>query len=110
VLRTRGKATIKLSAAEFTRRFLLHILPKGFRKVRHCGLFASGNLGRLEKVRSLLWGGTAPSKEPLVVVDEDGEDQEDWTCPECGGEVLGAPFAAARGPPRPPRPMRARTT
>jgi hypothetical protein len=33
--------TLRISAEEFIRRFLMHILPKGFRKIRHFGLFAS---------------------------------------------------------------------
>ncbi|WP_405051465.1 transposase [Sphingomonas sp.] len=33
-------------AGEFIRRFLLHALPKGFHRIRHYGLLASGNLER----------------------------------------------------------------
>ena len=33
--------TMRVAAEEFIRRFLVHILPKGFRKIRHFGLFAS---------------------------------------------------------------------
>ncbi|MFC1611436.1 IS91 family transposase [Myxococcota bacterium] len=41
---------------EFIRRFLLHILPTGFVKIRHYGLLASGNVNtRLERARNLLW-------------------------------------------------------
>ncbi len=43
-----------LDAGEFIRRFLLHILPAGFRKIRHYGLFASRNKGnRLALCRRL---------------------------------------------------------
>jgi len=37
---------MKLDAEEFIRRFLLHILPSGFRKIRHYGLFAFRDKGR----------------------------------------------------------------
>lgn len=37
----RKKRTMTISREEFIRRFLLHILPKGFRKIRHYGLYAS---------------------------------------------------------------------
>jgi hypothetical protein len=34
--------TMALDAAEFIRRFLIHVLPKGFHRIRHYGLFANG--------------------------------------------------------------------
>ena len=37
---------MSLDAEEFIRRFLLHILPSGFRKIRHYGLFASRDKGK----------------------------------------------------------------
>ncbi|MFO0592022.1 MAG: IS91 family transposase [Polyangiaceae bacterium] len=53
--RTRGDAKVTLDADEFLRRFVLHVLPKGFVKVRHHGLFAAGNVGsRLSLARALL--------------------------------------------------------
>jgi hypothetical protein len=44
------KRTVTLGDDEFIRRFLLHVLPKGFRKVRHYGLYAPGNATRLDAV------------------------------------------------------------
>jgi hypothetical protein len=44
VFRTRGDATETLTHQEFLERFLLHVLPKGFIKIRHFGLFAAGNV------------------------------------------------------------------
>ena len=35
--------TITLATDEFIRRFLIHVLPKGFHRIRHYGLFANGN-------------------------------------------------------------------
>ena len=35
--------TMTLAAHEFIRRFLMHVLPKGFHRIRHYGLFANGN-------------------------------------------------------------------
>ena len=40
-----------LSAVEFLRRFCLHILPKGFRKIRHYGILASRNKSKLKVVQ-----------------------------------------------------------
>jgi hypothetical protein len=42
------RKTMTLSAVEFIRRFMLHILPHGFMRIRHCGIFA--NRGRTERI------------------------------------------------------------
>ena len=53
--RTRGQARVTLDADEFLRRFVLHVLPKGFVKIRHHGLFAAGNVHtKLARARALL--------------------------------------------------------
>jgi hypothetical protein len=53
--RTHGHDQITLEPQEFIRRFLLHTLPAGFRKVRHFGLYAPGNIkGRLGTARALV--------------------------------------------------------
>jgi hypothetical protein len=55
VFRTRGDATASVSPTEFIGRFLLHILPNRFVKIRHFGLMASGNVStKLERARALL--------------------------------------------------------
>lgn len=60
--RTRGDSTVTLPAVEFLRRFILHVLPRGFVKIRHHGLFAAGNVhSKLERARSLLLAATAPA-------------------------------------------------
>lgn len=52
---TKGRATDTLAGEEFLRRFLLHVLPKGFVKIRHFGLYAPGNVNhRLQSARQLL--------------------------------------------------------
>ena len=38
-----GHKSMTLATHEFIRRFLMHVLPKGFHRIRHYGLFASGN-------------------------------------------------------------------
>ena len=48
-----------LATDEFIRRFLLHILPKGFHRIRHYGLFANtGRAANIARLRELL--GSAP--------------------------------------------------
>ena len=54
--------TMTLDAAEFIRRFLLHVLPSGFHRVRHYGLFAGTvRAHNIERVRQLL---AAPKPRP----------------------------------------------
>ena len=40
-----------LATHEFIRRFLMHVLPKGFHRIRHYGLFANGNSRRQHRPR-----------------------------------------------------------
>lgn len=61
------KKVMSLSASEFIRRFLLHILPSGFRKIRHFGILASRNkFQRLTLCRKLTH--TRPLMPPAVSV------------------------------------------
>ncbi len=58
--RTRGPARVTLEADQFLRRFVLHVLPKGFVKIRHHGLFAAGNVHtKLATARALLPAATS---------------------------------------------------
>ena len=56
--RSKGKTrykTMTLSANEFMRRFLLHVLPDGFHRIRHYGLIANaGRTNNLARARALL--------------------------------------------------------
>lgn len=51
--RTREEGIVTLPGTEFVRRFAMHFLPKGFRKVRHYGLLAPANRPRLEQARAI---------------------------------------------------------
>ena len=81
------KKVMRLDAGEFLRRFLLHVLPDGFHRIRHYGLFANGH--RAEKLaicRKLL-------NVPVVArADDDAsgpdvETDEPPPCPCCGGRM-----------------------
>jgi hypothetical protein len=73
-----------LGPDEFIRRFLLHVLPKGFHRIRHCGLLAgSARKASLALARELLNVAT-PS-------DDDTTDEADNfrpPCPCCGGRMI----------------------
>jgi hypothetical protein len=78
-----------LPAEEFIRRFLQHVLPKGFVKVRYYGLFASGQRQRLKQARALLEIQTPPPPRPepettLTETEITARPSSDRLCPECG--------------------------
>ncbi|ACL55907.1 IS91-like element ISMno23 family transposase [Methylobacterium nodulans] len=82
----RGREWIKrmtLSADEFIRRFLLHVLPDGFHRIRHDGLFARGTrAGAIATIRALLASGT--SHDP-VKPEPARAPPAPPACPRCGG-------------------------
>jgi hypothetical protein len=104
--RTRGDGTVSLSPNEFLRRFLLHVLPKGFVKIRHHGLMAPGNVStRLAAAHRLLEGRAAITSDPPpprsfveVLLALTGVDIR--RCKVCGGNVTRRPLALL--PPVPP--------
>jgi hypothetical protein len=59
-----------LDAHEFIRRFLLHVIPKGFVRVRHFGFLANRSKGLLAKCRQLLDLGPALPKLSAKSVHE----------------------------------------
>ena len=78
--------TMTLAPAEFIRRFLLHVLPKGFHRLRHYGLLASASRkANLARIRDLL---AVP--QPITVQAPAGEPApEPWRCcPCCGGPMV----------------------
>ena len=79
-----------LDADEFIRRFLIHVLPDGFHRIRHYGLFANGNRANNIALARRLLG--APDPTPSSG-DRDGtenrhEDPEWNACPCCGGRMI----------------------
>jgi Putative transposase len=82
--------TMTLSGEEFLRRFMQHVLPKGFVKIRHYGLLAArGRNERLALCRRLLLPATVAA-HPSASSEEPGgirPVREPW-CPHCGGQRL----------------------
>jgi hypothetical protein len=95
--RTKGHQTATLHPVEFLRRFVQHVLPGGFHKIRHAGLYASAQPGgQLEQARSLL-PKPKPRKDPGPALIELFR-----RCPHCGGPLLRLPLTAQpRAPPLP---------
>jgi hypothetical protein len=81
--------TMTLATHEFIRRFLIHVLPKGFHRIRHYGLLASGNrAANTTHARQLLAVPSRPKQPemPNAVIDEPRVLPR--PCPCCGGRMI----------------------
>ena len=111
--------TMTLQPGEFIRRFLMHVLPKGFHRIRHYGLLANGPGTRAEKLaraRDLIAAAgqlardliapaarLAPSPQPphdyKTCEDTTLSEEHDHPCPHCGSRmVIIETFEAGRAP------------
>ena len=92
-----------LDADEFIRRFLMHVLPKGFRRIRHFGFLA--NACRTEKIARLRVALACPQPEQAAEPEDYRERCAQLTgkridiCPVCGGRMLDADAWPHRSPP-----------
>ena len=91
--RAQGDARYKLmtlDADEFIRRFLIHVLPDGFHRIRHYGLFANASrAANIALARQLLGApGPAPSNAASGRADGGHQDAEPNACPCCGGRMI----------------------
>lgn len=80
---------MRITIPEFIRRFLLHVLPNGFQRIRHYGLFANGHrAAKLALCRSLLDVPSAPTDRNNDDADEShAAHREPPPCPCCGGRM-----------------------
>jgi hypothetical protein len=82
--------TMNLHPHEFIRRFLMHVLPKGFHRIRHYGLFANTNRAAdIARARELL--GAAPrtvAHKPQKTEVPDQPRVLQCPCPHCGGRMI----------------------
>jgi hypothetical protein len=98
--RTRYK-TMTLAATEFIRRFLLHVLPGGFHRIRHYGLLANGSrTASLAQARQLLDAAPAATADAPI---DGAEPPPRFICRHCGRAMLVVETLARdrsiRGPP-----------
>ena len=91
--RAKGRERAKLmtlATDEFIRRFLLHVLPQSFHRIRHYGLFANGGrAGNLARARHAL--GLVPSQDAVDQEDTRHDDEAQalaHPCPSCGGPMI----------------------
>jgi Putative transposase len=82
--------TMTLPTHEFIRRFLIHVLPKRFHRIRHYGLFANDNrAANVARARKLL-AVPSPSKEPETPEATTADEPRvlPRPCPCCGGRMI----------------------
>jgi hypothetical protein len=87
--RERGKL-MTLAVDEFIRRFLIHVLPSGFHRIRHYGLFANGSRAdNIARARQLLHIIEPHTQSADTGCAGDGEPQpSSYPCPCCGGRMI----------------------
>lgn len=104
--RTRGEETATLHPHEFLRRFLQHVLPPGFVKLRHYGLLAPGNVNtRLVTAREVLerrFPVAPPAPAPVATATAEENTWGDLLrrltghdvtrCAKCGGDIYSRPL------------------
>ncbi|MEQ1771901.1 MAG: IS91 family transposase, partial [Devosia sp.] len=78
-----------IATGEFIRRFLSHVLPKGFHRIRHYGLLANGSRAdNVAKARELLAVPPPPEQPEPHSSDEDAPRVHPRACPCCGSRML----------------------
>jgi hypothetical protein len=76
------------ATSEFIRRFLIHILPTGFHRIRHYGLFANGGRTRnIARARELLAMPT-PEADDTQTANDTEPPALAQPCPHCGGAMV----------------------
>ena len=96
--------TMTLVPGEFIRRFLLHVLPKGFHRIRHYGLLASAaRKANIARARELL-AAPAPPTAPDAITKAIATAPTDHRppCPSCGGRMIVVETFERGGGPRDP--------
>jgi Putative transposase len=98
---------MRVDAPEFLRRFLLHVVPRGFMRIRYYGITANRHREqKLARARELL-GQPPPSLEPLAEEKPAGGSLEpnttdtaadQATCPACGGRICVVEIIAPNSP------------
>ena len=80
-----------LATYEFIRRFLIHVLPAGFHRIRYYGLLASGNRAEnIARARELLMPPIIPVDAIKAIGPNAAEPKPQTTnlCPCCGGRMV----------------------
>ena len=92
-----ARRTMTLSAMEFLRRFVQHILPRGFVRIRPSGFLANTcRVARVALARILLaTPAAAPSTPATAAATTATETCATWACPRCGAAMIVGPILSA---------------
>jgi hypothetical protein len=78
-----------LATNEFIRRFLIHVLPSGFHRIRHYGLFASSKRAEnIARARQLLAVPKPQNENAAADADSNEPQTLSHSCPCCGGRMI----------------------
>jgi hypothetical protein len=92
------RRTMTLSAMEFLRRFVQHILPRAFVRIRQSGFLANTcRAARVALARTLLAtpSPAAPSTDTTPPVTANTVPRATWACPRCGATMIVGPILSA---------------
>jgi predicted RNA-binding Zn-ribbon protein involved in translation (DUF1610 family) len=93
------RRTMRLSAMEFLRRFVQHILPRGFVRIRQSGFLVNTcRAARVALARTMLVtpAAAAASTDATSTVIPDTATRATWACPRCGAGMIVGPILSAR--------------
>jgi len=110
-IKGRGRLkTMTLAAHEFIRRFLLHVLPGGFHRIRHYGFFAGAvRAANIERARQLLTAAQAAAQPRRAEADSQADGVSfARRCQCCGGRMIIVETFEGPRPARSPSPRRIR--
>jgi hypothetical protein len=92
--------TMTVAPGEFIRRFMLHVLPKGFHRIRHYGLLAAcrTKAATIDRARQLIRQAAPmkpPAKQEAIILSSGADeattaapDKPEHPCPSCGGRMV----------------------
>ncbi len=81
--------TLTLATDEFIRRFLIHVLPRGFHRIRHYGLFANHvRVKQVQRLRQLLSEHSVDTVLPESNNVEDKSTTSTYICKSCGASMI----------------------
>ena len=90
------RRTMTLSAMEFLRRFVQHILPRGFVRIRQSGFLANScRVARIALARTLLATPPAPTASRDATTTSEMATRASWACPRCGTTMIVGPILSA---------------
>jgi hypothetical protein len=93
------RRTMTLTAMEFLRRFVQHILPRGFVRIRQSGFLANTHrAARVARARTVFATPSppaAPASDTAPPMATDTPVRATWTCPRCGAAMIVGPILSA---------------